>query len=402
MRVSAVRGGRAMTVGAAVLMVVIAVGVFMIASNRFKTDSVSEQIDAGGPILVVFLLPIGNPSPSLELLIFDVNTGRAGLLFVPGSVGMVVHERQRVDAIATLYNPETLEKLMGRLGTLLGLNLSFYLDLSFKGIARLVDILGGIELLIPEPVQAAAGDRRILLPSGNVTLDGDMASDYLSLQADGESDAERVERVHQLMQALLRSIVSGDELLSDPEVRQMLYESVSTNMDRQAFETLLVALDKLDADRVILLRTLGRNQMVSGRSLLFPHEEGTLIRDTVAQTVEALARPLGSDVAELSVSVEVLNGTHANGLAAQAGTVLESFGYEVVTVANANHNEYERTLVISRRGDQEEAQQVAMVIDCAEDLAQWADLGEDILQQSSVDVTVILGRDFNGRSCETR
>ena len=82
--------------------------------------------------------------------------------------------------------------------------------------------------------------------------------------------------------------------------------------------------------------------------------------------------------------------------------MFESFGYKVVAVANADHNEYERTVVLGRRGGQEQVRRVAAVVGCADDLAQAADLGDSSLSQSSVDVTVILGRDFNGRSCQTR
>ena len=402
MRAAGARRGRAMTVVVTALIVIIAAGAFALGYARLQTDAVSERIADGGPIALVFMLPIDDPAPSLEVLLLDVDTGRAALLFVPGSTGVVLRDRQRVDAVAALYGPEGHQRLVDRLGEILDFDLDFYLDVSYAGLGRFIDVLGGVELLIPDPIQATVGDRRVLLPSGSVVADGDMAQDYLSFRADGESDAERVERVHRLMQALLRSLAGGGALLADPTARRLLYDAVVTDLNHRAFDTLLASLDGLDADRVILLRTLGRVQEVSGRPLLFPHDEGALVRDTVKQTVAALAVPLGVEVVDVTPSVEVLNGTRTNGLAAQAATVFESFGYKIVAVDNADHNRYERTVVVGRRGDLDQARQAAAVIRCDESAAQVEDAGVIDPPQATVDITVVLGRDFDGRSCRSR
>lgn len=402
MRVAGVRRGRAMTLVVAALVVIIAAGAFVLGSARLATDAVSERIDTGQPITVVFMLPIDVPGPSFELLLLDVDTKRAALLFVPGSVGVVLRDRQRVDAIATLYGPDSHQQVIDRLGELVAFDLGFYLDLSYAGLGRFIDVLGGVEILIPDPIQAVVGDRHVLLPSGNVTMDGDMARDYLSFQADGESEAERVERVHQLMQALLRSLAGDSPLLIDPTARRVLYEAVVTNLNRRSFDRLLATLNGLDADRVILLRTLGQTQDVSGRQLLFPHNEGSLLRNMVKQTMAALTEPLGDEISDLTLSVKVLNGTSANGLAAQAATLLESFGHKILAVANADHNRYERTVIISRHGDLEEARRAAEVIGCEENVVQVEDANGDDPLQEQVDVTVILGNDFDGHSCRER
>ncbi|CAI8040378.1 hypothetical protein GBAR_LOCUS22511 [Geodia barretti] len=86
-----------------------------------------------------------------------------------------------------------------------------------------------------------------------------------------------------------------------------------------------------------MLRVLGRVQDVDDRTLLFPYDEGALLRDIVKQTVAALSVPLDAEDADVTPAVEVLNGTRTSGLAAQAATVFESFGYRIVAVDNAAH-----------------------------------------------------------------
>ena len=402
MRVAGARRGRAVTGVITGLIVVIATGAFALSFARLRSDAVSDLIDARGRIAVVFMLPIDDPQPSFEVLMLDARSGRAALLFVPGSIGVVLHDPQRMDAIAALYGPNGHAALVERLRALLDLDLDFYLDLSFEGLGRLIDVLGGVEVVIPDPIQVMEGDRRVLLPSGSIVVDGDMARDYLSYRATEESAAERVDRVHRLIQGLLRSVADGGAVLADPTGQRLLYDSVATDLSRRAFDKLLAALVEVDTDRVVLLRVLGRVQDVDDRTLLFPYDEGALLRDIVKQTVAALSVPLDAEDADVTPAVEVLNGTRTSGLAAQAATVFESFGYRIVAVDNAAHPDYERTLIVGRRGDPELARRAAEVIRCDQGAAPEADAGAIDPSSASVDVTVILGRDFNGRFCQAR
>ena len=407
MRVAGPRRGRAVTGVITGLIVVIATGAFVLSFVRLRSDPVSDLIDTQGRIAVIFMLPIDDPSPSFEVLMLDARTGRAALLFVPGSIGVVLPDPQRMDAIAALYGPDGHAALAGRLGELLDLQVDFYVDLSYQGLGRLVDVLGGIELVVPDTIQILDADPRVLLPSGSVVLDGDMARAYLAYRPAEEPAAERVERVHRLMQGLLRSIADSRAVLADPTAKRLLYDAVVTDLNRRAFDRLFATLVELDTDRVSLLRVLGRVQAVDGRPLLFPYEEGALLRDSVKQTIAALSVPLDAADRDLTPAVEVLNGTRTSGLAAQAATVFESFGYRVVAVDNADHPDYERTLFVGRRGDPEQARLVAALIRCEADAAHAADrviAADSAIAASSAaaDVTVILGRDFNGRFCQSR
>lgn len=393
------RRGRVVTGVVTGLIAAIAAAAFVFGYARLRSDAVTDLIDAGGRIAVVFMLPIDDPQPSFQVLMLDAGTGRAALLFVPGWIGVVL-DGERMDAIAALYGPAGHAALVERLGRLLNLDIDFYLDLSYDGLGRIIDVLGGVEVVIPDPIPVTGGERRAPLPSGSVVVDGDMARDYLSYRAAEEPEAERVERVHRLTQGLLRSIADSAEVLADPAAQRLLYGSAATDLSRRAFERLLAALAGLDTDRVILRRVLGRVQDVSGRRLLFPYDEGAVLRETVRQTVAALSVPLGAGDANLAPSMAVLNGTRTTGLAAQAATVFESFGFRIVAVDNADHHDYERTLVFARRGADgaaDAAAGAAEAIRCRVSAAAAGGAGPD--PASAADVTVILGRDFNGRFC---
>ncbi|MFP4563680.1 MAG: LytR C-terminal domain-containing protein [Spirochaetia bacterium] len=122
----------------------------------------------------------------------------------------------------------------------------------------------------------------------------------------------------------------------------------------------------------------------------------------MGQTLDSLASTETASGEELMISVEILNGTNRNGLASRTAQLFKSFGYEVVHVANAESFDYEATLVLDRSGNINKAQKVANIITCKhvntvlEEIPEEAETEPDKI----VDVTIILGKDFDGRYCK--
>ena len=90
--------------------------------------------------------------------------------------------------------------------------------------------------------------------------------------------------------------------------------------------------------------------------------------------------------------MEVLNGTRTVGLANRAREVLQSYDFEVMAPNNADNDQYANTVVLDRKGNLEDAKKVADVIRCTRIFSK-----PDPQMDQAVDVTVILGKDFDGR-----
>ena len=85
--------------------------------------------------------------------------------------------------------------------------------------------------------------------------------------------------------------------------------------------------------------------------------------------------------------VQVLNGSRVRGLAGQVAEHLRDEGFDVVSVGNADSDEYSQTLVLLRRGEIATAHRVAQVLGAGHSLEQ---LDSTLL----LDVTIILGADY--------
>jgi polyisoprenyl-teichoic acid--peptidoglycan teichoic acid transferase len=114
----------------------------------------------------------------------------------------------------------------------------------------------------------------------------------------------------------------------------------------------------------------------------------------VRKSLDANASSQPAGVEDAGVTVEVLNGTATPGLAARAREVFLSYDLDVPQPRNADNDRYVYTVVIDRAGDLEAARRVAAIISCTRVQSR-----PDEAVDRGVDVTVVLGRDFDGRTC---
>ena len=375
-----------------IVLVVAAMAVF--GYLQLRTDLFTETLKREEPVSILFAFGGEADYRFFELLVYHPQTHRGGVLFVPGNVGSIIETLRRVDRIDVLYTPGNPAALIGKLEQLTGQKISFYLDLHDRELGNLVDLLGGVELFIPNPIESVTPERTTLLPSGSVVLDGDKARDFVAFQDPFESEIDGAGRRQRFLQALLKRMGESEILLSRSGFAAFR-DLVVTNLSSRALESFIRELKRLDTDRLVFQRVLGSTRIVDGQELMFPHFEGQLLKEIMKQTLESLASqaPLGHE--ELVVAVEVLNGTNVTALARRAANVFQSFGYEIVVVGNADNQDYLKTVVLDRKGRLESAQRIAELIRCERVYTRMEE-GADPM----ADVTVILGRDFDGRYCK--
>jgi hypothetical protein len=144
-------------------------------------------------------------------------------------------------------------------------------------------------------------------------------------------------------------------------------------------------------------RVGGNLKEVSGQILLFPYYDGSLIKDIVKQSLASLSRVGEGGSSERVYTVEVLNGTLGVGLARKTAELLQGFGYDTVTIGNADRGDYEHTEIIDRSGDAEAARVFADVIRCESIRSEQRVAAEGLSFEGVADFTIIVGKDFDGR-----
>jgi anionic cell wall polymer biosynthesis LytR-Cps2A-Psr (LCP) family protein len=358
---------------------------------QVRTDRVKDTLESGKPLSI--LLTITNAGQPLfnQVVLYNPQTKKTAFVDVPPETGSLIASLSRVDALSALFRPDDLKDYLAKVSQLTGLPVSFYIVMTADQFERQVDLLSGIELFVPAAIEEAKTDPMILLPSGNVVLDGTKARDYLIHQDEGEEMSDRSARHQKIVQSLLRRWGESQSFLSHDDVFPLFYASLKTNLEDVGLKTLLKTAAGADWERVVFQRVLGTERVVDKKKLLFPHYNGTLLLETVHQVLEGLSNKDSDQLVNGSLTVEILNGTTRAGLATRTASLFRNFGYEILSAKNADNTSQAETTIIDRTGNPDQAQKLADLIRCGKIVTQ-ADA-----PTGSAMITIILGKDFDGR-----
>lgn len=378
-----------------IVIIGIVVGLSVFLALSLRSDAVEEAIKSDRILNIVVILELDGEPSSTELFLFYPSTGRGAVLDVPADTGLILKSVKRVDRIASVYGKGRPRAYLDEISQLLGTDIPYWLIMDEKGLSGMVDLSRGIELFVPHAIDEK-GPPRVLLPQGALVLDGEKVLQYASYRPAGEDDADATARRQKLFQAIVRRLGERSEWLGKPGVFPLFRRNIETNLSDEALKRLLVELSHLDADRLLLQRITGTWRTVDGKRLIFPHYDGELVRDIVKQTLNALSSADQTAVDKI-YTVEILNGTPSKGLASRTAEIFQSFGYDVVSIGNADRDDYQKSVVIDQFSNPLAAKNLAEVIRCS-NLSESAGAASE----ASADFTVILGRDFNGRYCSAQ
>jgi len=175
----------------------------------------------------------------------------------------------------TAYPIGGFEFLRATLRMNLGLSVDRYVAIDFDGMRRLIDALGGVDVLVrcplydvfPDPDHPTLTGTLDLRIPGWYHLDGLHALWYMRSRL-STSDYDRSRRQHQVLRAMLRKLKSGDWLWRIPELWPAVQQTVQTNLSLGETVWLAMIGRRLSEDRIA--HAYLHVTMVSSRTLYLP------------------------------------------------------------------------------------------------------------------------------------
>ena len=368
----------------------------------FRSNPVEDAVNTNRVINVLFVVENNKMPLSTYLLMYYPATKRAAIFDIPGDLGFLISRINRVDRIDVVYDASRISGYEKEIEKLLGVEINFSIVITKENLVSIIDLLEGVEIFIPSPVFHWDDDGIILFPSGMTVLDGDKASLYAVYSLPHEDSEMEVFRRQRFFLGFLNRHIQKNESLKNPGAAKMYYSLFRTNMNQRTIMNLFNEFIHIDTDRVNIQSVGGNLREVSGQMLIIPHWDGNLIKEIVRQTLSTLTREVEDHMIERSLTVEVLNGTTVNGLAGRTAEMLRSFGYDVISIKNADRVNYESTVVIQHSGDDDMVNTFADLIRC-KNIRREKVLDENVDEmiihniEYKADITLLLGRNFNGR-----
>jgi anionic cell wall polymer biosynthesis LytR-Cps2A-Psr (LCP) family protein len=382
-----------------ILIVLVITGACVVIALSLRTDTVGESLENDQVIRVLYVME-DKPGDALmtEMIIYYPVSKKAAIVNIPANIGAIYSSLGRVDGIAAIYKEKGIDVYKTEIENLLGTKIPFYTVVTLSDFVNLSDIMGGMRVFIPEPIDAVSENgERWLLPSGAVTLDGDKISVYLRYRLPDENEADVYERYQNVMIAFFTQLSDDKSVILAKKNFKLFSSLLSTNLNQKDFYKLMSLLSGMDTEYIMKQNVTGSARNVDGKILVFPLNGGDFIKQAVAQSTNMLIST-GSTMTSRIYVLEIQNGTTEQGLAHNTAVLFQNASYDILSTSNADRNDYEKTVIIDHIGNKEIAKMVGDFIHCTniqEEEVKPDDAGTDTT--ANVDFTIILGRDFDGR-----
>ncbi len=259
----------------------------------------------------------------------------------------------------------------------LGVPIHNYVAVKLSGFRNIVDALGGVEMDIKQPMKYTdpAGGIYINLSPGKQVLDGDKAEQFVRYRGYPDADIGRIRAQQQFMEALIKQALRPSTILKLPQIIEVVQKNVETDISPLELASLANFARQIKQEDIKMYMVPGEGKYISGISYFIPYQE------KLNEMIDEIFFDDGS------IKVAVLNGNGEQGIASKVASKLESQGFKVVTVANADSFDYETTTIIYPSGKKSDAEKIAEVLTEAR-LEEGT--GEDITLP-----TIIVGKDVN-------
>lgn len=382
------------------LIFVIIVGVSVYMYALLQKDSVIEELENDEVLRMLFVIEDENKEILLtNVLVYYPVLKKAAIVNIPNHVGAIYDSIGRVDRIDAVYKEKGIMTYKQEIEKLIGYKISFYTILSERNFSKITDMLGGLRVFIPAPIDVLTetGDR-CLLPSGAVNLDGDKIYSYLNLNIPDEPYLDVQDRLQNITNAFFSSFYEKKSIIfKKNRIFYKYYDLMNVNLDKKNALKLYDLISDMNSESIIRQTVTGPSRVVDGQLLLFPLNNGEFIKEAVRQTTNLLVSS-GEILASRIYVLEIQNGTSVQGLAHNTSILFQNASYDVLSAINADRSDYEETIVIDHIGNKEMAKMVGDFIRCSNIQEEKIDdslvVDEDV---AKVDFTIILGKDFDGR-----
>ena len=354
---------------------------------------------------------------------YNPNTQKATLLSIPRDTytGTNPAKATAYQKINSIYSRnEDPQDVLDAVNDITGLNLQYYVIVKTEGFIKLVDAIGGVTFNVPidmdydDPSQ----DLHIHLKAGEQKLDGDKAEQLVRFRHNndgtsypeeyGDNDLGRMRTQREFIMAVVKQTARVENIFKIGQILDVAQENVITNIDFNVAKDYVPYAVEFNTDNLLTATLPGEssNKNQAG-TWVFIHdedetaklvqelfydrdklEEETTEGNTTNNTTNTTSsKNTVSTKSKSEIKVEVINGTGTSSNLQNAVNVLEDAGYNVTRTGTTNTTT--KTIIMNKKniGD--------AILEGIEQALETGTVQDSESSSSKVDVTVILGRDYN-------
>ena len=350
---------------------------------------------------------------------YNPNTQKATLLSIPRDTytGKNPSKATAYEKINSIYSrKKDPQDVLDEVNEITGLNLEYYAIVKTAGFIKLVDAIGGVTFNVPIDMDYddTSQDLHIHLKAGEQVLDGDKAEQLVRFRHNndgtsypeeyGDNDLGRMRTQREFIMTVIKQTARVENIFKIGEILDVAEENVITNIDFNAIKDYVPYAVEFNTEDLLTATLPGvstnKNEVGTWVYVYDEEETATLIQelfydrdkeetsdenDTTGK--ENTTSSTISTKNKTEIKVEVINGTGTSSNLQEAVDALKKAGYNVTRTGSTNTTT--KTVIMNKKniGD--------AVLEGIEQVLNTGTIQDSSSSSSKVDVTVILGRDYN-------
>jgi LCP family protein required for cell wall assembly len=299
----------------------------------------------------------GGARSDVVMLVRVNSSGSAQMLSIPRDLRVEIpgHGTNKINAAYAFGGPSLMVETIK---SNLNVSVNHYAEIDFVGFQSIIDEVGGIEMSFPYPARDAKSGLDVT--AGDHVLNGEQALAFARSRSYQEQqngswvpvDANDIGRT-QRQQAVMKSLVSR---LKSPSSVAEAGDIASAMSQHMTIDASLA--DSSPASLLWDFRSIITGSIDGATLPTYSENIGgssfQIAKQPEADTMLANFRS-GKPFADEPLQVRVLNGNGTPGAAGDMSERLESLGFQVADIGNADSNSYQQTTVIVPDGSDDGA-----------------------------------------------
>lgn len=356
---------------------------------------------------------------------YNPNTQKATLLSIPRDTytGRNPARATAYEKINSLYSrkhrpDETLEAI----NELTGLNIQYYVVVKTEALIKLVDAIGGVTFNVPIDMDYddVTQDLHIHLKAGEQKLNGEQAewlvrfrhnNDGSSYPSEyGDNDLGRMRTQREFIMQVIKQTAKPENIFKLGEILDIANEDLITNLDFNTLKDYIPYAVEFNTDNLLTATLPGTTPDLSTTNnvsiyvvdkketkamieeLFFNRDLEVTDDDTNTVSGNSTTNSISTssskdDVDKSDLKIEILNGTGSDEALENAVNLIEGSGYNVKSKGSTTPTA--KTTIINKKDIDD------IFLKNIEDVLGIGEIKNSDSSSSKVDITIILGRDYN-------
>lgn len=199
-----------------VLIAIIVIAMVLSVYLYMRADSIHDRLKVDPVIKSLILVEDKGDLLFADVFLCYPESGRGALVTIPENTGGIYTSLGRIDRIDSVYKEKGLDAFKREVEKLIDMEINFTMRISLDDFQRISDLLGGLRVFIPSPIDERGDDGQIwLLPSGSVRLLGGKVRVYMTYRMEDEDDSSVRERRQVMVVALLSALKENKSVVLD-------------------------------------------------------------------------------------------------------------------------------------------------------------------------------------------